>query len=375
MPPSTTLFAVLALAVPVSSAAQSAPEIATLDRDIDTILTNWMAESHIPGMVFGVVKDGRLVYVKGEGVQDLTAKRPVTPDTLFRIASMTKAFTAMSILKLRDEGRLALDDPADRHVPELRGWTYPTSDSPRITIRDLLTHSAGFVTDDPWGDRQQVLSQTAFTALLRAGVPFTRAPEMRHEYANLGYAILGRVIANITKAPYRTFVEQRLLAPLGMSATGFDVLAHPKEKRAIGYRWENEGWAEEPTMKDGAFNAMGGLEVSATDYAQWLGFVLSAWPPRDGAESGPVKRGTVRQVIRGVNNAAVFHRPATGGNDQCPGTVSYGMGWRVIGDCDYGTVLAHGGGYPGYGSHVMVLPEYGAALFALTNRTYAGPSQ
>jgi len=89
-----------------------------------------MAESHIPGMVFGIVKDGRLVYLKGEGVQDLAAKRPVTTDTLFRIASMTKAFTAMSILKLRDEGRLALDDPADRHVPELRGWTYPTSEFP-----------------------------------------------------------------------------------------------------------------------------------------------------------------------------------------------------------------------------------------------------
>lgn len=374
------LLAALAIAAPLPASAQTAePTAATdpaaLDSEISTILTKWMAENHIPGMVFGLVKDGRLAYVKGEGVQDLATKRAVTPDTLFRIASMTKAFTALSILELRDEGRLALDDPADRHVPELRGWTYPTSDSPRITIRDLLTHSAGFVTDDPWGDRQQVLSQTGFTAILKAGVPFTRAPEMRHEYANLGYAILGRVIANITKAPYRSFVEQRLLTPLGMTASGFDVLAHPKDKRAIGYRWENDAWAEEPTMKDGAFNAMGGLEVSATDYAKWLAFVVSAWPPRDGADPGPVKRATVRQVIRGVNNAAVFRRPATGGKDQCPGTVSYGMGWRIIGDCDYGTVLAHGGGYPGYGSHVMVLPEYGAALFALTNRTYAGPSQ
>lgn len=369
------LLAVLALGMPLASLAQDAPEIAALDPEIDAILTNWMAENHIPGLVLGVVKDGRLVYVKGKGAQDLTAKRPVTSDTLFRIASMTKAFTAMSILKLRDEGRLALDDPADRFVPEMRGWTYPTSDSPRITIRDLLTHSAGFVTDDPWGDRQQVLSQTAFTAILKAGVPFTRAPEMRHEYANLGYAILGRVIANVTKAPYRTFVELRLLTPLGMGASGFDVLAHPKDKRAVGYRWENDAWAEEPTMKDGAFNAMGGLEVSATDYAKWLAFVVSAWPPRDGADSGPIKRATVRQIMRGANNAAVFHRYATDGEKQCPGAIAYGMGWRVITDCDYGTVLAHGGGYPGYGSHVMVLPEYGAALFALTNRTYAGPSQ
>jgi len=368
------LLAATALVMPLTSFAQPAPEIAALDPDIDAILTKWMAENHVPGLVLGVVKDGRLAYVKAEGVQDIVAKRPTGPDTLFRIASMTKAFTAMSILKLRDEGRLALDDPADRYVPEMRGWTYPTSDSPRITIRDLLTHSAGFVTDDPWGDRQTVLSQTAFTAMLRAGIPFTRAPEMRHEYANLGYAILGRVIANITKAPYRTFVEQRLLTPLGMSASGFDVLSHPKDKRAVGYRWENEAWAEEPTMKDGAFNSMGGLEVSATDYAKWLGFVLSAWPPRDGADTGPVKRGTVRQIMRGANNAAVYHRPATGGDKQCPGAIAYGMGWRVITDCDYGTVLAHGGGYPGYGSHVMLLPEYGAALFALTNKTYAGPS-
>ncbi len=362
------------------AAKQSAADITALDPAIDAILTKWMAGNHVPGLVFGVVRDGRLVYVKGAGVQDLVSKRAVGPGTLFRIASMTKAFTAMAVLALRDEGRLSLDDPADRHVPELRGWTYPTSDSPRITLRDLLTHSAGFVTDDPWGDRQQVLPQSAFTALLRAGVPFSGAPEMRHEYANLGYAILGRVIANVTKAPYRTFVEQRLLSPLGMNASGFDVLAHPKgvqrgDGRAVGYRWENAAWAEEPTMKDGAFNAMGGLEVSAADYAKWLGFVAAAWPPRDGADAGPVKRGTVRQVMRGVNNAAVFRRPATGGKDQCPGTVSYGMGWRVIGDCEYGIVLAHGGGYPGYGSHVMVLPEYGAALFALTNKTYAGPSQ
>lgn len=346
-----------------------------LPSEVDAIFTRWMAENHVPGLVYGMVRGGQMAFVKGLGVQDTVSKRPVSPDTLFRIASMTKAFTALSILKLRDEGRLALDDPADRYVPELRGWTYPTSDAPRITIRDLLTHSAGFVTDDPWGDRQQVLSQTAFTALLKAGVPFNRAPEMRHEYANLGYAILGRVIANITKAPYRTFVEQRLLTPLGMNSSGFDVLAHPKALRAIGYRWENGAWAEEPTMKDGAFNSMGGLEVSAADYAKWLSFMLSAWPPRGGTDTGPVKRGTVRQVMRGVNNAAVFRRPATDGAGQCPGTVAYGMGWRVIGDCDYGTVLAHGGGYPGYGSHVMVLPEFGVALFALTNKTYAGPSQ
>ena len=103
------LLAALALAAPLPAFAQTAQapaatDPASLDSEISTILTKWMAENHIPGMVFGLVKDGRLAYVKGEGVQDLAAKRPVTPDTLFRIASMTKAFTALSVLKLRDEG-------------------------------------------------------------------------------------------------------------------------------------------------------------------------------------------------------------------------------------------------------------------------------
>ncbi|MFX7870679.1 serine hydrolase, partial [Acinetobacter baumannii] len=81
---------------------------------------------------------------------------------------------------LRDKGLLALDDPAEKYVPEMRGWTYPTSDSAKITIGDLLHHVGGFVTDDPWGDRQTVLPQEDFTRLLAAGVPFTRAPEMQY---------------------------------------------------------------------------------------------------------------------------------------------------------------------------------------------------
>lgn len=362
-----------AQASPVPAAIAPAA-LATAAPEIDAIFTRWMADNHVPGMVYGVVSGGKLVLVKGLGVQDLTAQRPVTPDSLFRIASMTKAFTALSILSLRDKGLLALDDPAEKYVPEMRGWTYPTSDSAKITIGDLLHHVGGFVTDDPWGDRQTVLPQEDFTRLLAAGVPFTRAPEMQYEYSNLGFAILGRVIANVTGAPYTAYVGKTLLGPLGMTASGFDVFAHPQDKRAIGYRWENGAWAEEPTMQDGAFNSMGGLEVSASDYAKWVAFVLSAWPPRDGADNGPVRRATVRQVAQGLNFQSVNHRPGASGGAACPGALAYGMGWRVVQDCELGLTLNHGGGYPGYGSHVLLLPEFGVGLFALTNRTYSGPS-
>jgi CubicO group peptidase (beta-lactamase class C family) len=366
-------LAVLALVLASPAAAEPAP-LESVRPAIDAIFTRWMADNHVPGMVYGVVADGRLAYVHGLGVQDLASRRPVDSRTLFRIASMTKAFTALSILSLRDKGLLSLDDPAEKYVPEMRGWTYPTADSPRITIRDLLHHVAGFVTDDPWGDRQQVLPQDAFTRLLAAGVPFTRAPEMRHEYANLGYAILGRVIANVTHAPYRSYVETTLLTPLGMKDSGYDPYALPQARRAIGYRWENDAWIEEPTMADGAFNAMGGLSVSAEDYARWLAFLVSAWPPRDDADTGPVRRGTVRQIAQGLNFQSVTHRLGSSGATACPGALAYGMAWRVIQDCELGLTLNHGGGFPGYGSHVLLLPEFGVALFALANRTYAGPS-
>ena len=109
----------------------------------------------MPGAVMGIIVDGELVWVKTAGVREASPTaaeaNKVTPETVFRIASMTKSFTAMAILKLRDEGKLSLDDPAARYVPELANLSYPTSDSPVITIRHLLTHSEGFPEDNPWG--------------------------------------------------------------------------------------------------------------------------------------------------------------------------------------------------------------------------------
>ncbi|QCB53470.1 class A beta-lactamase-related serine hydrolase [Sphingopyxis sp. PAMC25046] len=358
-------------------AAAQEPASKTLDQlapQIDRLFAKYQADQHIPGLVYGVVQDGKLAYVKGVGVQSLTDNSPVTPDSLFRIASMTKAFTALAILKLRDDGRLRLDDLAEDHIPEMKGWTYPTSDSPRIRIRDLLQHVAGFVTDDPWGDRQQVLPQEDFTKMIAAGVPFSRVPQSQHEYSNFGYALLGRIIANASGMTYAGYVRQAILTPLGMTASGFDVTKAPKARYALGYRWENGRWSPEPEMADGAFNAMGGLQVSANDYAKWVAFLLSAWPARDDADAGPVKRSTVREIAQGLNFVSVTNRTGASGADACELSSAYGMGWRVAQDCDLGLTLAHGGGYPGYGSHVMLMPDHGVGVFALSNRTYAGPS-
>jgi CubicO group peptidase (beta-lactamase class C family) len=350
-----------------------AERVEAIGPTLDAFFQRYMADQHVPGLVYGVVADGRLVYVRAMG--SLTPEDPgraVTPDSLFRIASMSKAFTALAILKLRDAGRLRLDDLAERYVPEMRRWRYPTADSPRIRVRDLLSHVGGLVTDDPWGDRQQVLTEAEFTALLRQGPPFTRAPQSQFEYSNYGYALLGRIVSNVSGRRYQDYIRDEIMRPLGMTSSGYDIAASPLERRAIGYRWENDAFIREPDMRDGAFGAMGGVQTSARDYARWAAFLLAAWPPRDGAESGPVRRSTVRELGQGLNFVSVSRRP--GDPNSCPQAGAYGMGFRVAQDCDLGLTLAHGGGYPGYGSYLLLMPEHGIAVFAFANRTYAGPS-
>ncbi len=340
---------------------------------VDRIFADYAVDSHVPGLVYGIVENGRLVHVRGIGSQDLDSNRPVTAETLFRIASMTKAFTALTVLKLRDDGKLHLDELAETYVPELRGWKYPTLDSPRIRVRDLLNHTAGFVTDDPWGDRQTPLPEPDFSRLLHEGVPFARAPETAMEYSNLGFALLGRIITNVSGHPYAETISHTLLQPLGMRSSGFFVDAAPRERRALGYRWEDDSWRLEPTLAHGAFGAMGGIQTSANDYAKWVAYLLSAWPPRDEVDTGPVKRATVRELAQGSNFPQRVPRPGHTG-EGCRQAATYGMGMWVAIDCDLGLTLRHSGGYPGYGSHVLLLPEYGVGIFALANRTYAGPS-
>jgi CubicO group peptidase (beta-lactamase class C family) len=374
------LIAALLIAAPLPSAAQplvAAPaglsgRIENIGPSLDRHFDRFRTEQHIPGLAWGIVADGRLAYVQTFGSRTQDPYEIVTPDSLFRIASMSKAFTALAILKLRDEGRLRLDDLAEAYVPEMRGWRYPTSDSPRIRVRDLLSHVGGFVTDDPWGDRQQVLTDAEFGALLSAGVPFTRAPRTQFEYSNLGYALLGRIVSNASGRRYQDYIRDEIMRPLGMEASGYDIFASRQDRRAIGWRWENDAFVREPDMRDGAFGAMGGVETSARDYARWVAFLLSAWPARDGPETGPVRRSTVRELAEGLNFVSVARRP--GDPQSCPQAAAYGMGFRVAHDCDLGLTLAHGGGYPGYGSYLLLLPERGIGIFALSNRTYAGPA-
>jgi len=339
---------------------------------LDSVFEKFMREQHVPGLVYGVVANGQLERVRAFGVQETAGKAPVTADTAFRIASMTKQFTALAALRLRDAGRLSLDAPAEKYIPELRKLVYPTSDSPKITVRDLMSHAAGFVTDDPWGDRQLAMEQAEFTRFVAAGVPFSRAPGMAYEYSNFGYALVGRIVSNTARTHYSAYITESILGPLGMRNTRWDFHAIPSGQRALGYRWENDAWVEEPMLGPGEFGAMGGLITTANDYARYVSWLLSAWPPRDGEESAVLRRSSVREIARPANFATVLPAAEPGG---CARSASYGYGVIPFYDCVLGFHFGHSGGLPGFGSNVLFLPQRAVGIFAFANRTYTPASR
>jgi CubicO group peptidase (beta-lactamase class C family) len=338
---------------------------------IDSLMREFADRSHVPGMAYGIIVDGRLAHVGTVGTRELASHAPVDTATVFRIASMTKSFTAVAILQLRDAGRLSLDDPAERYVPELAGLHYPTTDSPKITIRHLLSHSAGFPEDNPWGDQQLAVTDEQMTRMLRGGIPFSTAPGTNYEYSNYGFAILGRIVANVSGQPYSRYVAQHVLGPLGMKATTLESSAVPPAHLAHGYRWQDDAWLEEKQLPDGAFGPMGGMLTSVNDLARWVGFMLDAWPARDGRDRGPLRRASRRemqQVARYVG--ATVRKDSTGEVVLNVGGYGYGLGLRRT--CLFPNMVSHSGGLPGFGSIMRWLPDYGVGIIALGNLTYTG---
>jgi CubicO group peptidase (beta-lactamase class C family) len=133
---------------------------------------------------------------------------------------MTKSFTAMAILKLRDAGKLQLSDAASLYIPEMKSLKYPTTDALPISIFNLLTMSAGFPEDNPWGDRQLADTDEDLLRLMKEGVSFSNTPGAEFEYSNLGYALLGKIIANVSGKSYQQYVTENILLPLNMTDCG-----------------------------------------------------------------------------------------------------------------------------------------------------------
>ncbi|MFN3370302.1 MAG: serine hydrolase domain-containing protein [Sphingomonadaceae bacterium] len=365
-----SLLAAPASAQPATAPASPLPEIAAIRAGF----AEWRTAQNVPGLVWGVVKDGALVHVEASGVADLETGRPVTPDTRFRLASMTKALTGYTLLWARDQAQPPYTPRRhlDMTVAEVTGrFTW----APTIRLADLMHHSAGFVTDDPWGDRQEDIDEATFDQLFGEAVPLSRAPGTAYEYSNTGYALMGLAVESWTGKPWIDVVEEQIFGPLGMTASGFDIAAKSARPLAIGYRFENGAHAVEPQLRPGLFTPIGGLITTARDYSKWVAHLLSAWPAE--ADPAPEGKALERARLREVERVGghMHSRAGPGANpSNCPPLVAgYGAGLVVAKDCALGDLLFHSGGYPGYGSHMLLMPNAGVGIFAFANRTYAAP--
>ena len=333
----------------------------------DQYFSNYLTEKKIPGIAYGLIKDGQLVHVKGFGETVIGSGSVPNCESAFRIASMTKSFTATAILLLRDRGALRLDDEITKYLPWTDSMGIPDNGH-IITIRDLLTMNAGFPTDDPWGDRQESLEIETFDDLVSQGLSFARAPRMGFEYSNLGYALLGRVITKASGMDYLKFVESEIHQPLNMLGTTYHQSQVSNETFVQGYVEYEAGMVAEPLTIPGAFSAMGGILSNVSDLAKWVIGFQESW---SSDSKHPLQRWSRREMQEPQRHVRTTTSLDSESGNIKSITTSYGFGLYVDEDSLLGRFVSHSGGYPGFGSHMRWHPESGWGIIGLGNRTYA----
>ncbi|MDI3285978.1 serine hydrolase domain-containing protein [Polyangium sp. 15x6] len=322
----------------------------------DRVLHELIGEVEAPGLAVAICGRNGILWHHARGHADAERSVPVDLDTPFGTGSITKTFTAAAILALRDDGILKLDEPLVESIPEAAALRYPTKDSAPITLRHLLTHTSGLPRGvrDLRGELHREPNDDELLAHL-ASVRMARAPGVDDEYSNLGFALLGIVVARRSGQPYASFIKERILDPLGMTTSTFapevlgEHLATPHKNRD-GVLGPNRLW------EHAAYTPVGGLYASTRDVIRWISFQLAAWPPRDDPDPArPLRRATVRESHR----VGGLHRIGRRGK---------GLGWSIKADSPLGEIVWHNGGLPmGYAAFCAFEPTVGVGLVALTN--------
>jgi CubicO group peptidase (beta-lactamase class C family) len=329
--------------------------------DIDTKLQEKVAafvkEHRLPGAAAGVVVGDELAWTFGYGFADVTAERPHDANTLFRIASITKTFTATAIMQLRDEGKLHLDDPAVAYLPELRDAGSPFGLIETVTIRRMLSHESGLMGDPP-GARwfEDVYEASAAVNLANVNEIATRVPpNVQQKYSNLAYQLLGEIVARARGAAYIDVIQKDILDPFGMTSTAFSPVPPRLEaRRAVGYRprWLSDDLI--PASNPSRFaDAEGGLESCVTDVARWL----SAQFPAEDAPEGH------RSVLADAT-LREMQRPRYLEGEKWE--EAWCIGWYAVRTGD--TVwIQHSGGLPGFTTNMCFHPKDRVGAIALLN--------
>ena len=215
------LFCLLAASFSISAQTND-EKIRSFIPTLDSLFKQQARLSKMPGLVYGIVYQGRLIHSNALGLAQIENGVKADKTIDFRIASMSKSFASMAILQLRDAGKLRLDDQAANYIPELKSTESLTKDAPVITIRHLLTHAAGFPEDNPWGDRQLADTEAELLKLIKEGISFSNAAGIEYEYSNLGFTMLGYIIHKVSGLTYDAYIKKNILVPIGMNETTYE---------------------------------------------------------------------------------------------------------------------------------------------------------
>jgi CubicO group peptidase (beta-lactamase class C family) len=344
---------------------------AALMTRLNQILEDRVAQKNCPSVFATLFQGHNILMQTGIGERKIGAGIP-GPETVYRIASCSKSFTVVMLLILRDRGLVNLDSPITDFVPEFTQTAIGHAYDPP-TIRMLMSMSGGLPTDDPWADRQESITNETLRAIVSDGVLLTTAPGTQFQYSNLGYALLGQVIENVSGRPFRDLVKEEILLPLNLHETGYEEEIVNAEQLAHGYRKSPDGWLELKFSRPGAFSCIGGLFSSGRNLAEWVRWLLSALsdePDRTGPLSVASRR-EMQQIVTAIpHGAGVATLPR-----HADRFFGYGLGLISERDTKYGQFVSHTGGYPGFSSHMRWHAPTGLGVVVLENATYSGAAQ
>jgi CubicO group peptidase (beta-lactamase class C family) len=360
--------ALLAALAPSAIAAQLPARFAPA---WEGVVARWDSASSAAGIVGGslaFLRGGELARLDTRGLADVATHRGVDDETIYHWASITKTFTAVSILQLRDRGLLSLDDPVVKYVPELRDVYDPYGPIEDVTIRHLLSHSGGFRGATwPWneGEAWEPYEPAAWSQLV-AMMPYTRIlfePGSKFSYSNPGVIFLGRVIERVTGDVFEAWVDKNLFRPMGMRRTYFDatpwhLLPHRSNHYFLRDGVRDEGGLDFDT---GITVSNGGLNAPVPDMARWFGFLLGA-PPEGVDGAAILKRSSLEEMWRTVVPIG----------DSDIGRESMGLSFFLYDDGSH-HLIGHTGTQRGFLSFFVLDPVAGVGVVGVSNTVGTTP--
>ena len=307
---------------------------------VDALLRAYTGD--VPGASVLVMRGGAPALQRAYGLADLETRTPATPDTNYRLASVTKQFTAAAVLLLAEQGKLQLDESVRKWLPSLPEATQGA------TLRHLLTHTSGLIDYEEFvADDAPQVHDADVLRLLENQDRIYFAPGSAYRYSNTGYALLALIVAKASGQPFATFLRERIFAPLGMNATvAFEQGVSTVERRAYGYTAAGNSWKRTDQSSTSAVLGDGGIYSSISDLAKW-----------DAALND-------NRLLRAESRALAF-TPAT--HTENP-SIDYGMGWRITGE-----TLWHSGETRGFRNVIIRYPERKVTVIVLTNRNDPEP--